>query len=111
MSASPRLDEQTLVTLHDVMGEDFPLLIETYMTDAEARLNALVASIAQQDADALRRAAHSFKGSSCNIGALRLGDYCDEMEALALAQNSARWEQQLLRIQEEYAEVERLLNL
>jgi HPt (histidine-containing phosphotransfer) domain-containing protein len=111
VNTSPRLDEQVLITLRDVMGDDFSLLIETYISDAEVRLNALAASIAQRDADTLRRAAHSFKGSSFNIGALRLGAYCDEMEALALAGDSAHWEQQLKRIQEEYMEVEKLLHL
>lgn len=109
MSATPHLDDQIIATLRDVMGEEYALLIDTYLADSHARLNALGENIISFNAEAVRRTAHSFKGSSSNIGALQLAAYCSALEALALAGDSQSWPAQLLLIEAEFAEVSRLL--
>jgi len=109
MLAIPHLDNAILATLRDVMGDDYDLLIETYINDSNNRLRSLAEGIANRDGDLLRRTAHSFKGSSSNIGALRLAEYCSVMESLALANDPLSWPGQLVAIETEFAQVAQLL--
>lgn len=110
MLANSHLDNDILSTLRDVMGEDYGLLIETYIADSNSRLQSLAEGIAQRDCDFLRRTAHSFKGSSSNIGALRLAECCSVMENLALAGDPLPWPAQLVEIETEFAQVIQCLN-
>lgn len=76
------LDLDVLDELKVVMGDDFPLLIETFVGDSGPRLEQIGAAIASGDADALRRSAHSFKGSAGNMGARELAALCQQLESL-----------------------------
>lgn len=105
MSNIPHLDNDIQATLRDVMGDDFALLIDTFINDSHDRIKALAEGIAQLDSDGLRRAAHSFKGSSSNVGAVRLAESCRLMETLALAGNPEPWAAQLSLIERDFAEV------
>lgn len=78
------LDSETLNTLKQVMEDDFGLLIETFKQDSADRLKKLYEVIQGTDADLIRRAAHSFKGSSSNIGAQQLSTMCAALEKKAL---------------------------
>lgn len=77
------LDDDVLRELRLVMGEDFAKLLHTFATDSIARIAAIEQATAAADAEALRRAAHSFKGSSGNMGAFRLSDLCRQIEEFA----------------------------
>jgi HPt (histidine-containing phosphotransfer) domain-containing protein len=109
MSNLPLLDEEIVGTLREVMGEDFSLLIDTYIRDSCERIKALSQSIESGDADEVRRCAHSFKGSSSNIGAVRLADACRLLEAQALSGDHAFWLSRLSLIETEFAAVRQLL--
>ncbi len=74
------VDEQALVELRGIMGDDFQLLIDTFISDSEQRVNALHEALATEDTELLRTSAHSFKGSALNISALRLTALCRELE-------------------------------
>ncbi|MGB3610096.1 MAG: Hpt domain-containing protein [Cellvibrio sp.] len=87
MSTTPHLDREILTTLKDVMESDFMLLIETFVTDSRERIRNLHELVPQGDAEVIRRAAHSFKGSSSNIGASRLAELCSQIEVQALTGN------------------------
>lgn len=76
------LDLAVLAALHDIMGEDYPMLVRTYLEDSQARLTRLLEA---QDPKTLRDSAHSFKGSSSNMGAAGLARLCCELEHLPLA--------------------------
>ncbi|MDX1599299.1 MAG: Hpt domain-containing protein [Marinobacter sp.] len=80
MNDKPHLDEEALAELKDVMEDEFDVLIHTYISDSADRLASIRSAIEAGDADALVKAAHSFKGSSINIGAPRLGTLCLEVE-------------------------------
>lgn len=77
-AAPPCLDLIALQELQMIMEDEFALLLTTFVRDASARIQELEA--ARSDWTALRRAAHSFKGSSSNIGALALSEYCLNLE-------------------------------
>ena len=81
------LDYETLNTLKQVMEDDFNLLLETFRQDSTDRLQKLREVIQGTDADPIRRAAHSFKGSSSKIGAQQLSALCAALEKKALAGN------------------------
>ena len=83
MSDRQLIDHDTLLTLQEVMEDDFGRLIETYLNDSEDRLSAMQKALASGDGEALRRAAHSFKGSCSNIGAQTLVAHCQHIEQAA----------------------------
>ncbi len=103
------LDQQALSTLKEVMEEDFALLIATFVQDSENRLKVLDSLIESGNQDAIRRAAHSFKGSCSNIGASHLAFICAELEKKAVANDISHIQQDVDRIKSEYAIVKTLL--
>lgn len=84
MNNAEVLDQALVAELRDIMGAEFPMLVQAYLRDAAARLEeikTLVSGIgnAAQD-EALRRAAHTLKGSSSNLGAVRVAALCAALE-------------------------------
>ena len=76
------VDMAMLGELREIMEEDFNILIETYLEDSKTRLIAINEAFNEKDSEALRGAAHSFKGSSSNVGAIFLADLCKTVEDL-----------------------------
>jgi HPt (histidine-containing phosphotransfer) domain-containing protein len=74
------LDRDVLSALQEVMEDGYPELLDTFLTDSKERLNLLRQA---DDADQLGATAHSFKGSSSNMGATRLAELCHELEQRA----------------------------
>lgn len=72
------LDPQVLSGLQEVMEGEYPKLLDTFLDDSQKRVEALRKS--RDDAKALGRIAHSFKGSSGNLGAVRLAQLCERLE-------------------------------
>ncbi|NMX62633.1 Hpt domain-containing protein [Pseudomonas sp. WS 5059] len=72
------MDREVLVGLQEVMEGDYPHLLDTFLDDSQKRVEAL--RKARDDAKALGRIAHSFKGSSGNLGAVRLARLCQRLE-------------------------------
>ncbi|KQM51588.1 MULTISPECIES: Hpt domain-containing protein [Pseudomonas] len=73
------LDPDVLTGLQEVMESEYPKLLDTFLDDSQKRIDALRKS--RGDAKALGRIAHSFKGSSGNLGAVRLAYLCQRLEA------------------------------
>lgn|SRR5687768_16397767 len=103
------LDYDTLNTLKQVMEDDFALLIDTFVQDSNDRIQTLQNVIKGTEADLIRRAAHSFKGSSSNIGAPHLASLCSALEKKALANNLDGLAEDLHAIEQEFVRVEVLL--
>jgi HPt (histidine-containing phosphotransfer) domain-containing protein len=103
------LDYDTLTMLKQVMEDDFALLIDTFVQDSTDRISTLRNIITGVDSDAIRRAAHSFKGSSSNIGALHLAALCSVLEKKALENNLEGLVCDLDSIETEFAQVLSLL--
>lgn len=82
----PTLDLKTLGTLRelgrrtgkDVLGE----VVGLYLERKSVQLEALRQALASGDAHTLERTAHSLKGSSANLGAVRLARLAGEIEVL-----------------------------
>lgn len=107
------LDREILEELRVVMGNEFSALLQTFVQDSMQRVIAIQREMAALDAVGLRAAAHSFKGSSSNMGARYLAQLCKQIEELALAGETSACEPLLRELESEYIavkhEVEALL--
>jgi CheY-like chemotaxis protein len=65
--------------VRDVIGE--------FLKEAPSLLATLRDAVARQDVPAIRRAAHSFKGTSASLGAAHLSGQCEELERASRAGN------------------------
>ncbi len=77
------LDIAVLQALQQVMEAEYPQLLDTFLSDSEERLRLLQVACGSGEAERLRQAAHSFKGSCSNMGATLLAERCHDLEALA----------------------------
>ena len=81
------VDIAVLNELRAIMADEFNLLINVFISDSEQRIMMLEKAIAERYAEALRGAAHSFKGSSLNISAARLTEFCRQLEFMGRDNN------------------------
>jgi HPt (histidine-containing phosphotransfer) domain-containing protein len=79
----PALDEHVLRELMTSTGDDASFvreLLDAYLADTPAQLDAMSAALAADDAAALVRPAHTLKSSSATVGAMRLSSVARELE-------------------------------
>ena len=84
-------------------------LVRAYLDKSPDDLRRLREALARDDSQAARRAAHSFKSSSGNLGALRLATFCKELEASGRSGNLACAGTLLADIEAEYQRVSEAL--
>jgi histidine phosphotransfer protein HptB len=77
------LNAEIFNELKDIMEEEFPLLLETYLRDSQLQYQRIDEAWQNRSMEDLRRNAHSLKGSSANIGAQQLAALCAELEMQA----------------------------
>jgi len=73
------LDLEIIVVLKDVLAGDFPSLIETFLSDAELKVEDLKLLCQQGQWVEMERPAHTLKGSSSNVGAASLAQACGDL--------------------------------
>jgi two-component system sensor histidine kinase BarA len=86
------LDGTVLQSLRSIAGGNAAMLdriFGLFLAHAPARLEALKQALAAQDLSAIAAEAHALKSPSLNIGALRLGALCSELEAEARTGSAA----------------------
>ena len=105
---SDHLDEATLNELEALLEDDFVDLVETFLKDAQIRYEELSQTVASAVAEDIRRAAHSFKGSSLNVGAAHLAALCRELEDHAREGRTVYAKELLDKIHQEMAVVDQL---
>lgn len=98
------IDHKVLSDLQEVMEDGYLQLLETFLEDSEKRLDQLHGA---KDAYELGLAAHSFKGSSSNMGAVGLASLCSQLEERVRQQPLYGIEDLINRIDQEYVEVQR----
>ncbi|MEJ5058258.1 MULTISPECIES: Hpt domain-containing protein [unclassified Pseudomonas] len=98
--ADTHLDPDVLSALREVMEDEFSTLIDTFLADSEVRLQRLAKA---GDAAHILEAAHSFKGSSSNMGATVLASLCHELEQLAKDNDLQGAEVLVDKIEQEFA--------
>ncbi|HET8705631.1 MAG TPA: Hpt domain-containing protein, partial [Pseudomonadales bacterium] len=95
--------------LKEVMEDEFDILIDTYLNDSVVRIASLKEAVQQQNPDAFRKAAHSFKGSCGNIGANGLAALCKKAEDMGAAGDLAQADSLVVQIETVYADVKSAL--
>lgn len=103
------VDTGALQDLKDIMEGEFKTLIDTFLADSTAKLEELAAAIAASDADALRKVAHSLKGSSSNICAGELSEMARQLEFMGRDGSTQGAADILVRLREEFSTVTRIL--
>lgn len=77
------LDIEALSELQELLEEDFVALIQEFIHSSEKGSAELVQLLGLPDHDALKRGAHSLKGSALNIGVPSLATCWSELESAA----------------------------
>ncbi len=100
-----RIDTTRLDELKDIMGDELGVLVEAYIESASELVVSAEQAFASADFETLRRAAHSLKGASINIGAEDLSDYCRVLEERCHAGQPSPERTQISTITEEFRSV------
>ncbi len=107
------LDEQVLQDLESLGDEEQPDFLQTviqqFLEDQPKHITAVETAIEDKDALALRKAAHSLKGSSLNVGAQALASRAMELEKLGAAGTLDGVEPLLVAFQKECRRARRAL--
>jgi HPt (histidine-containing phosphotransfer) domain-containing protein len=80
------IDPAVFANLLEMTGNDNEFvdeLVDTFLDDGRRQIDALQAAAVAGDVEALVRPAHSLKTGSLNVGAMRLGELCRELEEAA----------------------------
>ncbi len=85
----------------DILGE----LIELFLTDVPPQLIALREAAQSGDARSVERIAHTLKGSCGNMGAVRMGAICAELEEMGRSGNLTTASGLVSRLEEELGRV------
>ena len=98
------IDRKVLSDLQEVMEDGYLQLLETFLADSEYRISQLHGARSSSE---LGMAAHSFKGSSSNMGAAALAELCEQLEAQVRQESLEGVDDLIARIDLEYVEVRR----
>lgn len=79
----PLVDEGIWRTLQEEVGEDLELIAQLYLEKLPERLTELERLASRDELEELKLGAHQLKGSSRNLGALRLAGVCQALEQLS----------------------------
>jgi HPt (histidine-containing phosphotransfer) domain-containing protein len=81
---APVLDEASLQRLHELDPQGANRVVERVLRAFEGSLTRLLPqsrqALQQGDQESLRHVVHTLKSSSASVGALRLSQYCGEIE-------------------------------
>lgn len=108
-NAEQHIDIGALQDLKEIMEGEFETLINTFIQDSSSKLDELEAAIATADADALRKVAHSLKGSSSNICAGPMSELAKQLEFLGKEGSVSGAQTILVHLRTEFATVQTLL--
>ncbi len=103
------LDLEVISELKDVMGDEFPLLVDTFVNDSALRIAAINDAVSSGEPESIRRAAHSFKGSASNMGAVHLAKLCGSLEERGRSGETVGIEQLAEDISSTYRDVKEAL--
>jgi HPt (histidine-containing phosphotransfer) domain-containing protein len=85
--AADAVDLSALDTIRALQREGAPSLVDKvvklFVSDSAKQVENMKQALSAADAPQLRLAAHTLKSSSANLGAKRLAEYCERLEASA----------------------------
>ncbi len=98
-------DRNKLAELQELTGGDpawVSELLETYVADTRARLVELREAVRAGSVPRVQRAAHGIKGSSGNVGAVRMADTCHRLESVERDGSADRMDELLMDVEEAF---------
>jgi PAS domain S-box-containing protein len=97
------LDPAALQNLRDLGGAEFFIeVVDVFLADAPALMTSLRSSLERQDADELRRAAHTLKSNGSTLGAVAFAELCRVVEQHAKDSRLDGVAQDVERIEHEF---------
>jgi HPt (histidine-containing phosphotransfer) domain-containing protein len=100
------VDRNTLEALTSTTDRAFVIeLIDTFLDDASSLLESLTTTLAENDTEGFRRAAHSLKSNAASLGALSLSESAKELEMMGKSDDLSSAGTKLEPLREEYARV------
>ena len=105
----PRIDRQVLEEFRTQFGEDFAMLVDTFLDSTPALFADLDSALAANDFITLRRHAHSLKSSAATYGASRLAGMARHCEQEIVAGRLDGLQQAIRALHEEFTAVAALL--
>ena len=109
----PDIPSVDLTVLSDLVGSDPAVIREmlaSFRRSAGRSREAARIGVDTGACKAVAEATHSLKSAARSIGAIRLAEICDEMEASAEGGRATELSAQFVRFEQEYANVFRLLD-
>lgn len=103
------LDIGALQDLKEIMEGEFETLVNTFISDSSNKVQELGEILQARDTDALRKVAHSLKGSSSNVCAFRLSEFARQLEMMGKEEKLDGAEHILANLAEEFSQVSDIL--
>jgi CheY-like chemotaxis protein len=104
------VDAAALENLRELGGDDFLAeVIDTFLADGPTLIATLRGSLGAQDADELRRAAHTLKSNGATLGAAGFSELCRALEQRAKSGRLEGASEVVGRIEQEYRALEEAL--
>lgn len=104
------VDPRVMSQLREVMEEEFADLLQTYLDGVPRELQRIRDALAAGNADIIVGSSHALKGSSANLGILRLSQLFRDLEALGRSGDLGEAAHNMVeRIEAEFAVVQPLL--
>ena len=100
----------TLRDLDDGEGEVLEELVDLFLTDSPDRIAEMRGASASGDQELLKRAAHTLKGSSRNLGASSLAEICQVIESKSMEAQIEEASKLIPQVEAELSKVEVALN-
>ena len=108
-SSAAAIDPAVLEGFRGMMGESASELITLFLEDTLELLAKMWESVAEGDAETLQRAAHTLKGNSATLGAMRLSGLCKELEFMGREGKLEGVVEKVAQIEAEYEKVKAVL--
>jgi len=103
------LNYDVLNDLADVLEEDFPTIIESFITSSSKILDSIPPSLINDDPNSFTIRIHSLKGSCRNIGAEHLAELCKIDEAHVKDKKIEKIDPSLRETRKEFESVKKAL--
>lgn len=107
------IDLDVVESLKELGGEEdpglFAELVDVFLADTPARIEAIAQAVAGNDAHGLAGAAHGLKSSAANMGAVGLATLCKQLEAAGRSRTMTGLDALVTRARQEFAAAGQIL--
>ncbi len=109
------LDTEVLQAFRKTMGANASVflaqLIDVYLEESPALLQAMSIGVTQNDAAAMKQAAHTLKSSSASLGAMGFSQLCEQLEVIGSSDTTAGALELFAKVESEYERVKTALQI